>query len=225
MPTKIVLPEIEIVARWKAEPASTTRSMGVEYGCSGHTFSSVLTRHVAPEIIGEIKRSKISRSATLRPDLRTEANRQNCKLASARVTNRGRKIILEGLLRGAAVSAVKRKGAALTDSHKARLSVAQSTSVNKKRGAEHPQWKGGSSTKCTRGIGWNAARRAARKRDENTCRLCAKTTVFQGRNMDVHHRIGYFDFVNRKHANRLSNLVCLCRSCHRHVANGKQICP
>jgi predicted HNH restriction endonuclease len=43
--------------------------------------------------------------------------------------------------------------------------------------------------------------------------------------MDVHHRISYFSFPSAVEANQLSNLVCLCRSCHRKVENGTMSCP
>lgn len=79
-----------------------------------------------------------------------------------------------------------------------------------------PKWSG-------RGTHWEAAQRAARRRDSNTCRICGMTGELQGRNMDVHHLRPYYSFPARKQANRLSNLVCLCRKCHSGAERGNLV--
>jgi hypothetical protein len=71
-----------------------------------------------------------------------------------------------------------------------------------------------------RGPAWNAARKAARKRDGNACRVCGISAEELGRNMSVHHRRPYGNFEIKKQANRLNNLVCLCNSCHRRAEIG-----
>ena len=75
--------------------------------------------------------------------------------------------------------------------------------------ALHPQFLGGPS--ALRGANWQAQRRRARRRDERTCRHCRE----QG--TDVHHIRPFRLFVDYREANRLANLVTLCRPCHRRA--------
>ncbi len=79
--------------------------------------------------------------------------------------------------------------------------------------------------KYERSRAWNAARKAARKRDRNTCQVCGLTAEIQGRNMSVHHRRPYVFFAIKKRANRLNNLICLCHGCHRRAEIGSIILP
>ncbi|GAC1516225.1 MAG: hypothetical protein NVS1B11_36270 [Terriglobales bacterium] len=66
---------------------------------------------------------------------------------------------------------------------------------------------------------WLQSKRAARKRDNNTCQRCGKTNKEVGRALDVHHVIKFREFGANRHleANDLSNLVCYCASCHKTV--------
>lgn len=61
---------------------------------------------------------------------------------------------------------------------------------------------------------WEKQKKAARKRDNNTCQECGLTAEEQGESMCVHHKIPYRFFDDYKKANRLNNLICLCRKCH-----------
>lgn len=222
MPAKICLPENEIVDRWLSFANVTARSLASEYGCAPTTISTVLRKHISADVIRITKHHKISVSTAARPDLKTEQHRENAKRASASVTPEGREAQREGLFRGVAVSAKKRKGKKFTEEHKAKLSQSH---IGIQSREKHPNWRGGTSEICWRGTGWSRARKAARNRDNNTCRICGKTAQRQGRSMDVHHRISYFSFDSAEQANALDNLVCLCRSCHRRVENGTLSCP
>jgi endogenous inhibitor of DNA gyrase (YacG/DUF329 family) len=78
-------------------------------------------------------------------------------------------------------------------------------------------WIGG--TDNYRGQNWNYQRSKARKRDNNTCKLCGKTKEENNKNMTVHHIVPFRFFMNDyKKANDLDNLICLCSECH-----GKQL--
>jgi YHS domain-containing protein len=89
-------------------------------------------------------------------------------------------------------------------------------------GANSPTWKGGKIEYY--GPNWRAQQRAARKRDKNTCQHCGKTARQLKQALDVHHIMPFRDFgyipgVNDAYllANVLTNLVCLCRGCHKRA--------
>ncbi len=87
--------------------------------------------------------------------------------------------------------------------------------VERLRGEKHPSWRGG---KLPQYAGdWVRAKKAARKRDNNTCVRCGKTAEENGENMSVHHIKPYRAFDDPTEANRLDNLECLCRSCHTRI--------
>ena len=80
-------------------------------------------------------------------------------------------------------------------------------------GSGNPNWIGGVSF-CNYGDNWNKQRRKARERDNYTCQEC-KYVSGGDRLLDVHHRTPFRLFGGDwKMANRLNNLVCLCRDCH-----------
>lgn len=222
MPAKLYLPETAIVDRWLLNINTTTRSIAIEFGCSPTNVSSILRRHLSADTIDNAKRSKMSASCAARPDLKTKEHSERAKYANSCVTPEGKEAQRAGLLRGAVVSANNRTGKKFTEEHKAKLSEAHIGIQSKEK---HPNWRGGTSEICWRGTGWTKARKNVRIRDNNTCRICGKTAEQQGRNMDVHHRVSYFNFTSVDQANSLDNLVCLCRSCHRSVENGKTPCP
>jgi 5-methylcytosine-specific restriction endonuclease McrA len=92
-------------------------------------------------------------------------------------------------------------------------------------GEAHPNWKGGELYYY--GPNWEAQRQRARKRDKNRCQHCGKKQRGNRRAMDVHHikpfrEFGYIpgENENYRQANRLSNLICLCSSCHRKADAG-----
>ena len=65
------------------------------------------------------------------------------------------------------------------------------------------------------GPDWAQIRAAVRERDSFTCQVCG--VVEDGRQHDVHHKIPFRNFAERDDANRLENLVTLCRTCHRQA--------
>lgn len=85
------------------------------------------------------------------------------------------------------------------------------------KGKNNPNWHGGI-TNDGYGSNWQRQSRKARKRDDYTCQNCGYKS--KTRNLDVHHiiPIKYFNG-DWKNANKLYNLICLCRSCHRKVDN------
>lgn len=92
-------------------------------------------------------------------------------------------------------------------------------SINKRR-EKNVNWLGGSVTDY--GPDWSWQKKQARKRDGNRCVLCG--TQSQPWRLDIHHIVpfrsfGYISGENSNHirANDLSNLVTLCKKCHRRV--------
>lgn len=78
-------------------------------------------------------------------------------------------------------------------------------------GELNPCWQGGHDE--YRGPNWLRQRRAAKERDKNTCQQCNAN----GTNADlvVHHIVPYRFFNgDYKIANKIRNLITLCRSCH-----------
>ncbi len=67
---------------------------------------------------------------------------------------------------------------------------------------------------------WRSITRRVRERDSHTCQLCG--VIQLSPRLDVHHiiRAGDFAIEDVESANDMSNLVSLCRSCHRRVESG-----
>lgn len=88
------------------------------------------------------------------------------------------------------------------------------------KGENHPHWKGGH--ELYYGPNWQEQRRKARERDKHTCQLCDKTRREIGKEIDVHHIVAFREFglERYKEANKLSNLITFCHSCHIKVENG-----
>ena len=83
-------------------------------------------------------------------------------------------------------------------------------------GEKSSTWVGG--PKTYRGRTWRKARLLAVVRDKGGCVLCG--TVI-GQSIPVHHVRPFREFDSEIEANQLSNLVCLCNSCHaRHERSG-----
>ena len=80
------------------------------------------------------------------------------------------------------------------------------------RGDKDVRYVGGPVT--YRGRGWIAARKLAVERDSGTCQECAKHV---GDSIPVHHKVPYREFSTPAEANQISNLVCLCQSCHMKI--------
>ena len=222
MPAKKILPELDIVERWLSVISATSRSLASEYNCAPRTISSMISRHLNSETIKEATRKKISRSTSERPDLKTlEAKKHMNNIRNMR-TPEGHTRSIEAIKRGAVTSANKRRGVPLTEEHRLKAAAGH---IGVLVGAKHPNWRGGTSSLCWRGSGWTTARRTTRERDKNVCQICQKTAEQQGRNMDVHHRISFFQFSSVEDANVQTNLICLCRSCHYKVERGTLSCP
>lgn len=75
-------------------------------------------------------------------------------------------------------------------------------------GENHPNWNGGNKPRW-RGPNWKKQRDKALKRDNHYCQKCKSQEQ-----LTVHHIIPYRNFVHWADANKLSNLITLCRSCH-----------
>jgi DEAD/DEAH box helicase domain-containing protein len=78
------------------------------------------------------------------------------------------------------------------------------------------------------GPNWNRQRNRARERAGYKCQHCGVPEKNLSRELDVHHikPFASFEYVanendNYKQANRLSNLVALCSSCHTRAEFGK----
>ena len=85
-------------------------------------------------------------------------------------------------------------------------------------GTRHWNWKGGISyirKLGHRGPGWVALAEEVRKRAGRCCEHCGKSESELRRRLDVHHRIPFHDFPTAREENRLTNLIALCKACHR----------
>ena len=83
------------------------------------------------------------------------------------------------------------------------------------RGPRHALWSGGQISNY--GRGWKAVKRAARLRDNYTCRRCGITERPGQPRLQVHHVIPFREFKDSRIANRLDNLICYCGKCHATV--------
>lgn len=87
-------------------------------------------------------------------------------------------------------------------------------------GKDHHSWKPDSKSWPSYGSGWHKQRKKARERDR-CCQVCGLPSwayrCLHGRAMDVHHIIPFDRFDDPQEANRLSNLMTLCASCHNIV--------
>jgi len=75
-----------------------------------------------------------------------------------------------------------------------------------------PYWVGGQTT--YRGKRWWEIRREILNRDSFTCQICGSTY-----NLVVHHITPFREFNDESEANKLSNLITLCQSCHMRLEN------
>ena len=87
-------------------------------------------------------------------------------------------------------------------------------------GENHHNYTGGRAKEY--GPNWHRKRREAIKRDHATCQRCGEYGHDFNRTIHVHHRTPRKKFISDgeldyKKANELSNLVCLCPSCHKTV--------
>lgn len=91
-----------------------------------------------------------------------------------------------------------------------------------KRGPGNPNWTGGENP-SKYGPNWLSQARKARKRDKQLCQVCKTKPC---RRLDVHHIIPIKDFNGDwENANKLENLITLCRVHHFQVEKGRIPCP
>lgn len=90
-------------------------------------------------------------------------------------------------------------------------------------GDNNPNWRGGYMPYY--GPSWPNARRLVRQRDNYTCQDCGITEAELGQELDVHHldRFGNYGPEHHEEANRLDNLVSLCKACHTRRENAIQL--
>lgn len=80
-------------------------------------------------------------------------------------------------------------------------------------GEKHPSWEGGM---FPYGTGWDKQKRELiRNRQNRHCASCGKHESENGRRLDVHHIQKARLFDDDEARNNESNLVALCRDCHR----------
>jgi len=85
-------------------------------------------------------------------------------------------------------------------------------------GENNPRWNGGGENYY--GPNWVSQRRNALERDDYRCQdpSCSMTNEEHiekhGQGLDVHHIIPFDTFDSPSEANKLENLVTLCRECH-----------
>ena len=79
-------------------------------------------------------------------------------------------------------------------------------------GEKSKLWVGGITT--YRGKGWLTARLLAVERDGGACQNCGEII---GTSIPVHHIKPFRTFASAAEANELSNLLCLCQSCHMQI--------
>lgn len=103
----------------------------------------------------------------------------------------------------------------------------QSKWVSENRvGVNHPNYIGGARYR-DRGRNWSMQRKLTLQRDDYTCQVCGLRRQDSPKlTIHVHHITPYREFNgDYLEANRLSNLITLCHSCHVQVEQNKIPCP
>lgn len=85
-------------------------------------------------------------------------------------------------------------------------------------GKNAPTWRGG--YKDYYGESWNEQRMNALNRDDFKCKKCSVEQKDLDEELSVHHIEPFRNFDESSEANKLENLVSLCRSCHMKVEWG-----
>lgn len=95
--------------------------------------------------------------------------------------------------------------------------MGEALSINR-RGENNFNWVGGCEQPTWRGDNWWKQARKAKKLDRYTCKRCERVFPPKSGHLDVHHIVPFRLFGDDfELANRLDNLICLCRSCHGAV--------
>lgn len=79
-------------------------------------------------------------------------------------------------------------------------------------GSGHPNWEENYPNRYTGD--WLEVKNSALKRDNHRCQKCGKEKEEIGQEPDVHHITPVKEFDDQNEAHKLSNVICLCRSCH-----------
>lgn len=94
------------------------------------------------------------------------------------------------------------------------------------QGENSPNWRGGHGS--YRGPNWARQSQAARRRDNHKCQHCGVGEKNLGIKLHVHHITPFrlFGYIRNQNdhyeeANRLTNLITLCPSCHAKAEAGK----
>ncbi len=94
-----------------------------------------------------------------------------------------------------------------------------------RRGSNNPNWAGGTADPSVYGENWNRQKRLAKHRDKHQCQVCGYKSG-GNKYLDVHHIIPIKDFSSDwEKANKLTNLISLCRPCHVDVEKKRILCP
>lgn len=81
-------------------------------------------------------------------------------------------------------------------------------------GEDHWSWKD-TPDHYRSGEAWEKLRKQARERDDYECQMCGVSQDELSRALDAHHLKRRREFDDPDEADKLDNLVSLCRSCHR----------
>ena len=93
-----------------------------------------------------------------------------------------------------------------------------------RRGPLNPHWTGGTWKAVDYGQNWPSQRRKAVRRDGHTCQVCGYCSGGD-KILDAHHIRPIKDFDGDwESANKLVNLIALCRNCHALVEKGAVAC-
>ena len=85
-------------------------------------------------------------------------------------------------------------------------------------GERHPLWLGGKID--GRGYRWRKIRKIVLEKYKYTCQKCGRIPK-ETNNLDVHHIKRFRDFDNSKDANKLNNLLLVCKTCHTKYFTNK----
>lgn len=86
-------------------------------------------------------------------------------------------------------------------------------------------WRGGISERYWPGDDWWGQKHKALRRDQYRCQSCGATHRDIGRNPDVHHIKPIRMTDDGENPNELSNLITLCRSCHKRAEGMAPLLP
>lgn len=95
----------------------------------------------------------------------------------------------------------------------------ETRSVGSQPGELHHRWQGGDDPYY--GENWHEQRRSVLQRDKFECQKCGiseeEHEQLYEMGLDVHHIVPIREFEEKEEANRLDNLVTLCRNCHNQL--------